>query len=95
MKGEKLKDFLKSYAEILRNGIDISDELPLQMTVKMPAGGIVITTCRGTNVAFVSCDEGGGPSMPIGPVAMTFARLFVNLVNKHYEQNSQGEDNET
>ena len=85
MNEDKLKDFLKDYAEILRENVDISSQLPLQMMVKMPMGGILITTNDGKQVAFVSTDEGGGPSMPVGPAAMTFARLFVTLVNKHYE----------
>ncbi|KKN45300.1 hypothetical protein LCGC14_0684530 [marine sediment metagenome] len=86
MKDEvKLLDFLKDYAKILREGVDISKDLPLSSMVSMPGGGIKITTYDGRCIAFVSIDEGGGPSMPVGPAAMTYAKLFVTLVNKCYE----------
>jgi len=89
MKDEKLLDFLKSYAGILREGLDISlfddETFPLKMSVKMAGGGILITANNGNHIAFVSCDEGLGPSMPVGPIAMTFARLFVNLANCYSE----------
>jgi len=89
MKDEKLLDFLKIYAEALREGIDISlfggEVFPLQMVVKMAGGSIVIIAANGNHIAFVSCDEGLGPSLPVGPIAMTFARLFVNLTNSYYE----------
>jgi hypothetical protein len=89
MDEDKLKDFLKSYAEVLREGIKLSEfksgVFPLQSKVRMPARGIEITTANGHSVAFVSLDEGGGPSMPVGPAAMTFSRLFVDLANAYYE----------
>ena len=85
MKEDKLKDFLKDYAEILRTGVDISEVLPLSSFVSMPGGCVKILTNDGRLIAIVCPDEGGGPSMPIGPVAMTFSKLFVNLVNKYYE----------
>lgn len=96
---DKLMDFLKSYADILREGLKPSDfksdVFPLQSMVSMPSGGIKITTGNGAPVAFVSCDEGGGSSMPVGPAAMTFARWFVNLANAYYEYETKEEPNAT
>jgi len=83
MDKEKLKDFLKVYAEILREGVDISGDLPLSYMVKMPAGGIQIFTKDYRTIAFVSVEEGGGPSMPVGPAAITYAKLIVNLLNMY------------
>ena len=86
MNDDKLKDFLKNYAKILREGVDISEVLPLSSFVSMPGGCVKILTNDGRLIAIVCPDEGGGPSMPIGPVAMTFSKLFVDLVNKYYEK---------
>ena len=86
MNKDKLKDFLKDYAEILRTGVDISKVLPLSSFVSMPGGCVKILTNDGRLIAIVCPDEGGGPSMPVGPVAMTFSKLFVDLVNKYYEK---------
>ena len=83
----KLKDFLKDYAKILKQGIDISKDLPLTSSVSMPGGCIQIFAADGRCIILVSIDEGGGPSMPIGPAAMTYARLIVNLLNTYYEVN--------
>jgi hypothetical protein len=88
MDAAKLKSFLKDYAEILREGVDISNDLPLTFMVSMPAGGISIKTKDGRNIAFISVEEGGGSSMPVGPAAMTYARLIVNLLNKYKEKNN-------
>lgn len=82
---DELLNFLKVYAEILREGTDISGDLPLSSKVSMPGGGIGIYTNNGRHVAFVAMDEGGGSSMPVGPAAMTYAKLFTNLVNKFYK----------
>lgn len=92
MTDNKLKGFLKSYAEILGKGVDITSQLPLYMTVKMAQGGIEITTNEGKQVGYVIYDDGGGPSMPVGPTAMTFARLFVELVNG-YAKSQQSNNN--
>ncbi len=94
MSKAKLLDFLKDYAEILRTGVDISKDLPLSSFVSMPGGGIKISTCNGKPIIFVSIDEGGGPSMPVGPAAMTYAKLIVSLLNKYYEENPDKEDME-
>jgi hypothetical protein len=82
---EELLDFLKAYAEILREGVDISKDLPLRMNIKMACGGIEITTNDGLCIAHISIDEGGGPSCPVGPAATTYAKLFTKLVNKFHE----------
>lgn len=82
----KLKDFLKDYAKILRKGVDISGDLPLSSMVSMPGGYIGISTNDGRHVICVSLDEGGGPSMPVGPAAMTYAKLIVTLLNKYVEK---------
>ena len=99
MEEDKLLDFLKSYADVLREGVELSefdpDIFPLQMMVKMAAGGIEITTSNGHPVAFVATDEGGGPSMPVGPAAMTFAHLFVNLTSAYYEYETKEITNAT
>ena len=81
----ELKDFLKDYVEILKTNVDISKDLPLSYFVSMPSGCIEISTCNGERIIFICIDEKGGPSMPIGPIAMTYARLIVTLLNKYYE----------
>lgn len=86
MNEDKLKDFLKDYVEILRTNIDISEVLPLSSMVDMPGGCVKIYTNDKRLIGIVCPDEGGGPSMPVGPVAMTFSKLFVNLINKYYEE---------
>ena len=83
MDDSKLKEFLRDYIKILQENIDITSQLPLQMTVNMPAGVIEITTSSGKQVAYITYDDGGGPSMPVGPTAVTFATLFVELINKY------------
>ena len=93
MNEDKLKDFLKDYAEILRTGVDISEVLPLSSMVSMPGGCVKILTNDGRLITMICPDEGGGPSMPVGPVAMTFSKLFVNLVNKYYERESECQEN--
>jgi len=89
MMGENdIKDFLKGYAELLKS-VNISDlkpeVFPLTMRIKMPAGGIEINDGQERRIAFVSIDEGMGPSMPVGPAAMLFAGMFVDLTNAYYK----------
>lgn len=81
----KLKEFLENYAEILKTDIDISEDLPLSYFVNMPGGCVEISTNDGRRIIYVSIDEGGLPSMPVGPAAMTYGRLIVDLLNKLYE----------
>lgn len=81
---DKLKDFLKEYVEILREGVDITNDLPLSMFVSMPMGGIKILTKDSRTIGYIVMDEGDCPSMPVGPAAMTYASLFVNLINEYY-----------
>jgi len=80
MNRDNVKEFLKEYADILREGIDISDDFPLQMDVQMPVGVIVIRTKDGRRVGSI-CVEGDitSPSMPISPASMTYARLFTAM----------------
>ena len=98
MNENKLLDFLKSYADVLREGVKLSelkaDIWPLKSRVSMPGGGIEISTNNGLPVAWVSCDEGGGPSMPVGPVAMTFSKLFVNIANAYYKYETKENEND-
>lgn len=89
MPEEDIMEFLKEYADALREGVDMSklksDQFPLSYNVSMAGGYIIISTANADHVATVAIDEGGGPSMPIGPVAMTFARLITNILNAYYE----------
>jgi hypothetical protein len=85
MDKEALKEFLKDYVDILSEGVDISSDLPLRSQVSMPHGSIKITTQDGVPIAYIRIDEGLGPSMPVGPAAMTYAKLFVDLINKYHE----------
>ena len=82
-----IKGFLKAYANLLK-GVELSDIkseiFPLKTLVRMPSGGITIFTNKGDAIAFVSIDEGMGPSMPIGPAAMVFAHTFIDLTNAYY-----------
>ena len=86
MNETKLKAFLKDYAEILKAGVDISDDLPLSWQANMPAGGIEVFAHDGRSIAFISVEEGLGPSMPVGPAAMTYAELFTELINKYHDK---------
>ena len=89
MDEDKMLDFLKGYAEILKTDIDMpvmNEALPLTYRVVMAGGCVVIETKDGLHVAAVSAkDDFTSPSMPIGPVSMTFARLFVKLVNAWWD----------
>ena len=94
MNKDKLKDFLKDYAKILREGVDISNDLPLTSMVNMPSGCVKISTSDdgpggARLIIWVSVEDGGGPSMPVSPAAMTYARLIVDLINKYYEEKSE------
>lgn len=90
---DEVMNFLKSYAEILKEDVDLSLLLPVGSMVDMPGGGVKIWSMSesederyyGKTLAYVCIDERGGPSMPVGPGAMTLARLIVKLLNTYYE----------
>jgi hypothetical protein len=88
-KEDSIKEFLMEYAEILRKGIDLRnftpEVFPLTTFAKMASGGVQILDGMGHPIAFVSCNEGLGSSMPVGPMTVTLAELFVDLVNAYYE----------
>ena len=80
---KKIMEFLQGYAEILKVDVDISEGLPLTMRAIMGAGCVVLEGANGKHIATISVeDDFTRPSIPVGPVTMTFARLFVNLINK-------------
>ena len=82
---EKLVEFLKLYAEILRTGVDITNDLPLSIKTEMPAGCIRILTKDGHHIASVGVEgDITSPSTPVGPATMTYAKLFVELANKKF-----------
>lgn len=86
MKDEILKEFLKDYAQILREGVDISCDLPLYEEAVMAGGCIRIKSKDGRIIGTIFIECGNNPSMPISPAASTYARLIVSLLNKYYEE---------
>lgn len=97
MEDAKLKYFLEGYVDLLRTEVDVSGDMPLSFEPKMASGCIRIRTVDGRRLGGISLDEGGGPSMPIGPAAMTYAKLIVDLVNGYFEflKNGDKKDDNT
>lgn len=95
---ESMKAFLKTYAEILGERFDISGELPLRMNIRMAKGCIDIATNKNVVIACVF-DGGFGPAAPIGPIAMTFAEIFIKLTNAYHvsekKESKDGTDTRT
>ena len=88
MDESKLKDFLKEYVNILKEQVDISNDLPLTTKVSMPGGCVEIHTKDGTPVGYITIGGCEIPSMPVLPVTLTYADLFVKLINKFGEMNN-------
>lgn len=85
MKDKTIKEFLKDYAQILKEGVDISCDLPLYEEAVMAGGSVRIKSKDGRTIGVIFIECGDNPSMPISPAATTYARLIVTLLNKYLE----------
>ncbi len=86
MDNDKLMEFLKGYAEALKEiGEDKlleSGAFPLQVSINMPGGYCEIKSCNGSTLGYVRVkDEPTCSSMPVGPKSVAYAKFFVELAN--------------
>ena len=81
MTEDKLKEFLKAYADAA-NDIELLREFaPLSMTVNM-AGAQCNILDKNRNVLAITRHQGEWiPSMPVQPQQIGFAKLFVKAAN--------------
>ena len=90
MKKEEIIDFLKDYAEVLKNFELPESDFPLNCRTHMSAGCCRIYTVDNRHVATISVKEGGQtPSMPVCGADLEYTRMFVELANafmKHKKQ---------
>jgi uncharacterized protein YejL (UPF0352 family) len=78
----KVRTYLAEYAHVLREGVNITNDLPLMCSINMASGLIAIKTADGRCVGTICVEKDiEKPYMPIGPATMTYAQLFVALIN--------------
>ncbi len=84
MTEKKLKEFLKSYVEILHDFELPTSDFPLNFRTLMPAGCCKIYTVDGRHVATITVKEGGQtPSMPVCAADLAYTKMFVELANAY------------
>ena len=83
MNEERVLKFLKSYVGMLKDFKLPDSDFPLNTRTHMAAGGrITIHTADGRHVATVVVEgDNKSPRMPLGPAALAYAKLFVELTN--------------
>ncbi len=96
MKKEEIIDFLKDYAEVLKNFELPESDFPLNYRALMPVACCRIYTVDGRHVASISVKEGGQtPSMPVCGADLEYTRMFVELANafvKHKKSKQEQSD---
>lgn len=83
MNEEQVLPFLKDYAKFLLDFDFPEGDFPLFCKSDMPGGRMIIETVDGRHVATIRVegDNISPPSMPLGPAALFYAKLFVELAN--------------
>jgi len=82
MEPEKLKIFLKEYAKLANDTELLERFAPLSLEVSMPGGSCTIVDKDGEPLASLySRTIDLGPSIPVLPHCIGFAKLFVEAAN--------------
>ena len=81
-KPDHVLEFLKGYADILRNFELPESDFPLYCRTEMARGRCIVYTADDRHVASIRVDGGGqSPSMPITGPDIAYSQLFVELIN--------------
>jgi len=88
MNHKKLEEFLRGYAETLREGVPWSEFGRCNPRVKMASGAVVVEE-DGKPIAEFFCTDGNyDPSMPVSPKQIQLSKLLSETVNflRHLEE---------